>query len=293
MQWRFLGLFLAVLLGLAVWVWAVPAEITSVAQLREATHIHGIAVAAHDPAHLYLATHHGFFRVALDGQVTRLSEDRNDYMGFTPHPTDPDVLYASGHPAGGGNLGFIASSDGGNTWRRLAPGVNGPVDFHQLDVSKANPQVIYGAYGGLQVSKDGGRRWALVGPLPEKLIDLAASARQVDRLYAATEAGLLSSADGGRSWQTVPSIRQPVTLVHTTAAGEVYAFVVGAGLLKATEPELVWTPVSQAWGKRYVLHLTVDPTDPARLYAVTGEGEILASSDGGRSWTVFASGSSR
>ena len=36
-----------------------------------------------------------------------------DYMGFIPHPTDPSLLFASGHPAGGGNLGFIVSNDGG------------------------------------------------------------------------------------------------------------------------------------------------------------------------------------
>ncbi len=78
-------------------------------------------------------------------------------MGFTPHPADESVLYASGHPAGGGNLGFIVSRDGGRGWSSLSPGVGGPVDFHQMDVSKADPSVIYGAHGGLQASRDGGR----------------------------------------------------------------------------------------------------------------------------------------
>jgi hypothetical protein len=43
-----------------------------------------------------------------------------DFMGFTPHPSDPATLYSSGHPAGGGNLGFIVSEDGGGSWTQLA-----------------------------------------------------------------------------------------------------------------------------------------------------------------------------
>lgn len=275
-------------LGLAALIPTLIAQTLGLDQLRQQTHFHGLAVDRQDPSRLLLATHHGFFAVSADGQATRLSEDRNDYMGFTPHPDDASTLYASGHPVGGGNLGFIASTDGGKTWSRLSPGVNGPVDFHQMDVSKANPQVIYGAHGGLQVSKDGGHRWVMVGPLPDKLIDLAASAQAVDRLYAATENGLRVSEDGGRSWQQAHPSAQPATLVQVAPTGEVYAFVIGSGLLKATEPSLDWTMLSADWGERYVLHLAVDPTDPARLYAVTREQEILASRDGGRTWAAFA-----
>ncbi len=94
----------------------------------------------------------------------------------------PSVLYASGHPASGGNLGFIISIDGGKSWAKLADGVGGPVDFHQMDVSKADPKVIYGLYGGLQRSADGGRSWSKVGPAPDGLIDIAASGQDADTL---------------------------------------------------------------------------------------------------------------
>jgi hypothetical protein len=110
---------------------------TTLAALLQRTHIHGIAVDLADPSRIHLATHHGFYAVALDGTAELLSERRDDFMGFTPHPTDPHTLFASGHPEGGGNLGFIASTDGGRVWTKLADGVGGPVDFHQMDVSKA------------------------------------------------------------------------------------------------------------------------------------------------------------
>ena len=34
----------------------------------------------------------------------------------------------------------------------------------------ADPLTIYGAYGGIQISRDAGRTWRLAGPAPERLI---------------------------------------------------------------------------------------------------------------------------
>jgi photosystem II stability/assembly factor-like uncharacterized protein len=167
------------------------AEFIPVAELPVYTHIHGLAVDRRDPSRLLIATHHGLFRTQADGTAERISEVQ-DFMGFAPHPSDAGVLYASGHPAGGGNLGFIASPDHGATWTQVSPGLNWPVDFHQLTVSAADPRIIYGHYGSLQLSRDSGATWSLVGP--DRLIDLAASARDASTLYAATETGCSSAA---------------------------------------------------------------------------------------------------
>jgi photosystem II stability/assembly factor-like uncharacterized protein len=268
---------------------------TTVQALAERTHFHGIAVDPTDPSRLYLATHHGLYAVAADGSATRLSPVQ-DFMGFTPHPTDPSILYASGHPAGGGNLGFIASEDGGRSWSQLAEGVGGPVDFHQMDVSPADPNTIYGAYAGqLQVSRDGGQDWEVVGTAPEGLIDLAASSKQPGTLYAATQSGLLKSEDGGRSWQDAYWVRQPATMVHVTPEGAVYAFVVGTGLIETVEPKLTWQTISKSgFDGEYVLHFAVDPEDDRNLYAVTLEPRshaqrLVSSRDGGETWSALAS----
>jgi len=262
----------------------VGAQTMALTDLRAKSHIHGIAVDPRDSSRLYLATHHGFFAVSPDGQATRLSPDSNDYMGFTPHPTDPSVLFASGHPVGGGNLGFIVSDDGGQSWRQLSTGVRGPVDFHQMDISKADANVIYGAFGGLQVSHDGGKTWKLTGPLPEGLIDLAASAVATDHLYAATKSGLLYSKDVGTAWQPAHLRPSVATMVQTGHKGEVYAFIVGLGLLRTQETQLRWEIVSKSFGDRYLIHLAVDPGDPRRLYVVTNKKEVLASEDDGITW---------
>lgn len=259
----------------------------SATELADRTHFHGIAVDAKDPSQLHLATHHGFYVVTPDGTATRISDNQNDYMGFTPHPADPNTLFASGHPVGGGNTGFIVSGDGGRTWRQRAEGVNGPVDFHQMDVSRSNPQVIYGVYGGLQVSRDGGRSWELRADAPPELFDLAVSSTDAERLYAATRGGLLVSENGGESWQPAHFNTSPATMVQTTAGGDVYAFIAGLGLLRATGDSLRWEAVNNSFEDRYLLHLAVDPTDPDKLYVITSESEVLESNDGGVTWRAL------
>ncbi|RJT27722.1 exo-alpha-sialidase [Mesorhizobium waimense] len=260
-------------------------SVSQVSQLKDRTHIHGLAIDREDSQRLLIATHHGVFRAEPDGKAELISPVQ-DFMGFTPDPSDPKSLYASGHPAGGGNLGFIASTDNGVTWEQVAPGVGGPVDFHQMTVSLVDPRVLYGAYGSLQVSQDAGKTWSLVGPLPEKLIDLAASAKSANTVYAATEGGLLVSRDGGQSWETVIS-GAPVSLIEVTADGSLYAFVLGQGLVRAAEADMVFKTTSASWGDQILLHMAVDPADSNRMFIASHHGNVFASTDGGTNWAAF------
>ena len=259
----------------------------NIAALAKHTHFHGIAVDPADSSRVYLASHHGLYVIGQDGRAQRISEVR-DYMGFTAHPTDPAVLFASGHPAGGGNLGFIVSRDGGQSWTKLSDGAGGPVDFHQMDVSKADPRIIYGVHQSLQRSADGGSSWHIVGPAPADIISLAASSTDVDTLYAATQGGLKQSADGGRTWKTLSD--RPTTMVHVTRDGTIYAYMVGTGLVRAAEKNPAWKVVGRDFGGDILLHFAVDPRDPQRLYAVTYDTQkrtqgVIASRDGGERWS--------
>jgi photosystem II stability/assembly factor-like uncharacterized protein len=273
----------AVLAGIITW--QVSAERT--VPISQVSHIHGMAVDPADPSRLLLATHYGLYRATPDGTTTRISETQDDFMGFTAHPQDRHVFFASGHPAQGGNLGFIRSEDGGKTWRQISPGANGPVDFHAMDVSPADPNVVYGLYGDLQVSFDGGENWRVVGPPPAEIFSLAASAQDAATLYAATRAGLMVSRDGGGSWEPAHLMRQPATVVDVAADGTAYAFVVGHGLLRTAEPSLLWLTVNNAFGERVLLHLAIDPTDSNRVFAATSDGAVLESTDGGEGWSPF------
>ena len=273
----------AILAVLAAPALAVASEVMAVHELKQHTHIHGLAVDRTDTDHLLIATHHGVFRAGPDGMAQRISPVK-DFMGFTPHPVDPDTFYGSGHPARGGNLGFIVSTDGGATWQQRSPGVNGPVDFHQMTASSVDPDLIYGAYGALQRSLDGGHSWSVVGPLPTDLISLAASGREVDTLYAGTRSGLMVSRDGGRSWDELLS-DIPVSLVAVDGEGGLFAFVPGHGLVRAEEGTTDFSTLAQAWEDHVVLHMAFDPDDPRRVFAASHQSVVFLSEDGGRTWS--------
>jgi len=280
---------LAVALAISLSGAALSAAETTVSNLAKSTHFHGISVDRADPNRLYLATHHGLYVVTHDGRADRISSDRSDYMGFTPHPTNPAMLFASGHPVGGGNLGVISSVDGGKNWKKLSNGVNGPVDFHQMDASKADPNVIFGISGGVQVSRDGGRSWTIAGPTPEGVIDLSASANSADTVYAATRRGIVRSVDGGRSWAPAHAIQRTATMIQVASDGMLYAYLVDTGLIRTAESPLNWRQVTKEFSTALVLHLAVDPTDGRQIYVVTFDPRsrsqaIHATRDGGVSW---------
>ncbi|MGH6810666.1 MAG: WD40/YVTN/BNR-like repeat-containing protein [Ensifer adhaerens] len=257
--------------------------------LGEVSHIHGITVDPADPQRLYLATHYGVWHTAPDGTAERISDNRNDYMGFSPHPSDAKAFFASGHPENGGNMGVIVSKDGARSWQQLASGVDGPVDFHAMDVSPADPNVIYGLYGKVQVSRDGGKSWKVAGSPPADIFDLAASAVNPDIVYAATRNGPMVSLDGGKSWSAAGMEGQPASMVETAPDGSVYAFVLGSGLMKAPAKALAWQPVANSFGEQILLHLAFDPGNPGRMFAVTEKSKILGSTDGGKNWAALGS----
>lgn len=128
---------------------ASASETVPTSSLRAHTHVHGLAVDRTDPSHILIATHHGIYRADFQGKATLISPVQ-DFMGFSAHPSAPGSLMASGHPPAGGNLGFIVSADGGRSWVKRSDGVGGPVDFHQLTVSTANPSVLYGVFAAFK-----------------------------------------------------------------------------------------------------------------------------------------------
>ena len=254
--------------------------------LSEVSHIHGIAFDPANPGAIYLATHHGLFRAIPDGTVTLLSPDRSDYMGFTPDPADPGRLLASGHPEGGGNLGVILSRDGGSSWTQLSLGAGGPVDFHAMSISRADPRTVYGLFDGIQVSRDGGMTWLRAGAGPDRVIDLAASPVRADTLYAGSVGGLMLSSNAGATWALIGPVNVPTTMVEVTGDGSLYAFFAGAGLLKLA-PDGTWGSLAASFGDSYILHIAADPESAAHLVAVTEASAIIESIDGGRTWEAF------
>lgn len=69
--------------------------------------------------------------------------------------------------------------------------------------------------------------------------------------------------------------------------GRTFAFFAGEGLLVSND-EQDWSMLWPATDDDPMLHMAVSPIGAGTLAAVTYEGRILTSSDGGLSWSAFA-----
>ena len=259
--------------------------------LMSATHVHGIGPGTTGPDSLTLATHNGLWAVDLaSGTAARLGDSQDDFMGYSVVPGRPGMAFASGHPVTGGNIGIIRTEDAGRTWSHVSDGLDGPVDFHNMEVSRADPAVIYGIGHDrrIQRSADGGRTWEDSGQAPEKLIDIATSPAASARLYAATEAGLFVTADAGRTWTPVID-GVPVSTVDAGADGVVRAVDLSQGLV-TVGPEGEILPVSADLPDGYLLLLASTSADPLRLAALSAKGRLVVSDDAGKTWTDVLSG---
>lgn len=259
---------------------SVASEHSAAMPVSELSHIHGVVLPPKKDLVL-LATHYGLFAVDSAGSARMVSEAADDFMGFTT--AIDGTLYASGHPATGGNIGVIGAESVDGPWAKLSDGAQGPVDFHALSVSPADPLVLYGTYGGIQVSRDGGRSWSMAGTGTDEVIDLAAAADDPGHLFAGTMKGLMESRDYGATWSLAAAEGIPVTAVETAPDGTLRVFIAGTGFarLDAGEIEVI------SDRDEVFLHMAFDREEPNDVIAVTAESDILESNDGGKTWSAF------
>lgn len=267
----------------------VPAEIH---------HIHGLALDHRDPEVVLIATHTGLVRLRPTG-AEWLGEHRFDLMGFTAHPRDPNVAYASGHPdlptyarEQIGNLGLLLTRDGGRTWQSVA--LRGHADFHALTYSPRDGGLLYGwnvagEQSGLYRISTGG--WK-VERLPvsglANVLALSAAPTENGPLLAGTMKGLFVSHDHGRTWQPVKGLSAdaPVTAVGhgPSQRNVVYVYVhqAGRGLARSPDGGVSWeAPVLFTGAQTPVIAVAVGP---AEVVVATTSADVMRSRDGGRRW---------
>jgi len=188
---------------------------------------------------LYLATHNGLFKKDLGNNNSgwiEIGNDKSDLMGFAIDPSNKSVMYSSGHPQTGGNLGFRTSTDYGVTWQNVSSvTAPNPIDFHTMTIGN-NTEIIYAASSmgdNIFVSTDKGENWTITNPPNgQQVITLAVNKSHSNNVYAATTEGLFSSKDQGKNWQEVEDElisknNTMVTGIEISQDGKTaYAFVV-------------------------------------------------------------------
>lgn len=285
--------------------------------------VHGIGIYSADTDNnnnsLYLATHNGLFKKNIGDNSssssntsgwTEVGNDKSDLMGFTIDPSNKGIMYSSGHPQTGGNLGFRVSNDYGATWQKISDVTSPtPIDFHTMTAGN-NPQIIYAASGmgdNIFISTDGGKNWTITSPPDgQQVVTLAANRSNSNILYAGTTNGLFSSINQGKNWQEIENEQvignnTMITGIEISSDGKTaYAFAVpnqadatdNGYIMKSTDGAKNWTKTEgQIPGVQFVSKFAFDNKE---VYTAliqdsieTGVASSLYSSnDDGKTWVL-------
>ena len=260
-------------------------------------HLHGLGYDA-DNERLLLATHYGLFAIA-DEQLYQLGTSQDDFMGFAADVQNPNVMFASGHPLGGGNLGVLRSDDGGQSWQQIFRGVaDETVDFHSMTLSPVDPQRLYGAFQGqLYVTQDGGQTWSTTegAGLPWQagfcwgVPCLTADTQNADKLYAGTAVGLYYSQDAGQTWQLLTDAPGMISSVGISPQDnqQLIAYTEQLGVAISEDGGQSWQASTNgptlADGD-YVFAFAFHPQNDQLIFLATVGNDVYRSQDGGQTW---------
>jgi photosystem II stability/assembly factor-like uncharacterized protein len=243
---------------------------------------------------------------------------------ITPHPTDPNTLYA-----GLDEAGIFVTHDRGENWSEIkslsdqpnrkgwCPGAGG-LCLHTIVIDPKNPNRMWVGISAVGVFRttDAGESWQPANKgLPEfetgdKNFPLARCVHKIvmdpknsDTLYMQFHGGVFKSTDAGDSWQAIESglpgnFGFPMAV---TSKGELFVAplvdnegrVMKDGKLRiyrSTNGGENWNPLENGFPRepQYVGvlrdALSADVLDPAGIYFGTSMGEMFASNNAGEYW---------
>lgn len=260
-----------------------PKELTSI---NEITHGHGLAVDVADPTKLYIATHHGLLVLKNDKDLFKVGDKKDDYMGFSQHPTNPEIFFSSGHPETGGNIGFQKSEDAGFSWEKISDGLQGPVDFHALTVSPANPKLLYGWFQGtLQRSVDEGKNWEIASLTKAPVVSLAADPNDENVVYSASPQGLMVSNNQGKDWNKLLDDFVSTIAINPQDSQKLISYSEKQGLAKSEDMGKTWKKTTANFSGETPLFISFNKQQSEVLYLLTEKNSIYKSIDEGNSWS--------
>lgn len=258
-------------------------------------HIHGLGIDPVDRNILYIATHGDFYQSVSGSPPVKVDEQRADYMAFNAPYSQGTPLYASGHPATGGNTGLIKSTDGGKTWQQVATILEPPVDFHAMSVSKSDSNVIIGydsAGRGLFKTIDAGKTWETL-PVPDYITALAINPNDANVVFAGfagTQKGIAKSADGGTSWTLLDGYKGlTVFTLYFDEDGVLYTYTSDTGLARSADMGQTWDEINKP--DLTIMSIAADSQNNVIYvagYSPDGFQEVHSSSDGGNNWALIA-----
>lgn len=210
-------------------------------------------------------------------------------------PSNSSNVYAAS------NLGFLRSTDGGNTW--FLAGDAG-VPFFSLAIDPSQPRTLYAGDStgsGIWKSTDGGSHWATANvSFPgtsnarPPVIALAVDPVHPATIFAATYGnGVWVSRNGAASWSSAGTGMRDTRVAAIALVGGgssiLYAGTYGGGVYTSADSAQTWARSNAGLRAAVVSALLVDPVSPGTIYAATSDA-VYATDDGGGTWRESDSG---
>ena len=200
---------------------------------------------------------------------------------------NPKVLVA------GALDGIYRSRDGGHNWERISPENHAEIkNIESIAIDPQNADVIYAGTWHLPwKTDDGGKNWHSIkkGVIDDSdVFTIAIDQAQPANLFISACSGIYRSESAGELFRKIQGIPYSARRTRMLKMDPVDHNVVYAGttegLWKTADSGATWKHMT---GSNIVINdVLVDPRQPSRVLLATDRGGVLASDDGGSSFTA-------
>jgi len=212
------------------------------------------------------------------------------------------VAFSKAHSAafaGTHGDGVFRSTDRGTTWSAT----NAGFDASLISALVADPQTagkaVAGAFDGVHLTSDGGLDWTAPSSGPAFPVSSLAYGAGTTLLAGTIGGGVFASSDGGSSWAAssggltdpdIGAVAVDPSDSRTVYAGTAHPFdgTNSERVFKSTDGGTTWTQTSLDAQDATIFGITVNPSKPAQVAAVSpGTLVYFQSNDGGANWSTI------
>jgi photosystem II stability/assembly factor-like uncharacterized protein len=189
--------------------------------------------------------------------------------------------------------GIYRSRDGGHAWERISPENHAEIkNIESIAIDPANPDVIYAGTWHLPwKTEDGGKTWRSIkkGVIDDSdVFSIVLDPAQPSNMFISACSGIYRSESAGELFRKIQGIpysarRTRMLQMDPTDHNVVYAGTT-EGLWKTTDSGATWKHMT---GSNIIINdVLVDPRRPSRVLLATDRSGVLASDDGGVTFTA-------
>jgi photosystem II stability/assembly factor-like uncharacterized protein len=212
-------------------------------------------------------------------------------FAFAQAPSDPQMLFA------GTFQGVFRSKDSGVTWNQISPPDSREIhEIESLAIDPGNPDVIYAGTWHLPwKTEDGGKTWKSIKQgliVDSDVFSIIIDPDHTRTVYLSACSGIYKSENAGTLFRKVQGIpneaRRTRVLMQDPQNGQVVYAGTTEGLYKT---ESAGKKFRQLTGADVIVNdVFVDPHDSMHVLLATDRGGVLASKDGGETFTASNAG---